>query len=277
MPYPQRRFRILSLPVFGILLVGLVFLSRFYSPLSSVQDQWIHRLSSPLLSSLASMSGGVKDFFTHYVALSQASRENEELKKEVARLKNELIAVKLAKAKEDRGLEVARFVEKNPYQIQRAEVIAFDALPSRKSILINKGERAGIKRGQAVISPEGAVGVVVKTYSEDALVLLLVDATSVVDGEVLSSGARGLIRGRRVSLGFNRDFWLTRMEYLGQSDEVREGDQVITSGLDQIFPKGIMLGRIQKIYRDPRGLFISADLLPEVDFSKLSEVMVIQK
>jgi rod shape-determining protein MreC len=65
------------------------------------------------------------------------------------------------------------------------------------------------------------------------------------------------------------------MEYLGVNQEVHDEDVVTTSGLDQVFPPGVPIGKIQKVARDEKGLFLSAQVLPAVDFSKLREVMVI--
>jgi rod shape-determining protein MreC len=126
-----------------------------------------------------------------------------------------------------------------------------------------------------VISVDGVVGVVVKTTPGDATVRLLVDPHSSVASEVRPGGARGVIQGQMKSLGLDRRYWIGKMEYLGVSEEIHEKDEVVTSGLDRLFPAGIPVGRIEKWRRDEGGLFLSAEVLPAVDFTKLREVMVI--
>jgi rod shape-determining protein MreC len=275
MPFIRHRLRIFSPPFLLVALFFFLISSRFISPLSQFEDQVLHRILSPVLSMATSVSNSVKNFVNHYVVLVSVARENEQLKNELAQLQNQFTELQGEKLRSDRLENMLQLSKQSPSSVEVARIIGYDTIPGVKSILIDKGSERGIKKGQAVLNEKGAVGVVVKTTSKDSTVLLLTDPTSAVDGEVRPSGARGLIHGQKKLLGLNREFWMTRMEYLGRSDELHPQDSVVTSGLDQVFPPGISMGRVEKIYHDEKGLFLSADVLPEVDFSKLQEVMVV--
>ncbi len=264
MVFGRNRPKKFSIPPIYFILVVLLILSRFYPPIAHLQDKGIHFVLTPLFS------------LFHSSNKKEEISEIERLKKENKQLKYKLSELEEIKINFDRLNALHNFIEKSSYQSELAKVISFDAIQGIKSVLINKGSQDGIKKGQAVIALEGIVGVVAKANPTDAMVLLLTDPSSAVDGEIRPSGARGLIHGQRKNLGLRREYWVTRMEYLGYSDELHEKDAVVTSGLDRIFPSGIPIGKIEKINRDEKGLFVSADLVTEVDFSKLSEVIVIK-
>ncbi len=265
MAFGRNRPKKFSVPPIYFLLAILLILSRFYPPAAHLQDKVIHFVLTPLFS------------LFHSSNKKEELSEVEKLKEENKQLKYKLSELEEIKINFDKLNALHHFIEKFSYPAEVARVISFDAIQGVKSVLINKGSQEGIKKGQAVIALEGVVGVVAKANSSDAIVLLLTEPSSAIDGEIRPSGARGLIHGQRKNLGLRREYWVTRMEYLGYSDELHEKDSVVTSGLDLIFPSGIPIGKVEKINRDEKGLFVSADLVTEVDFSKLSEVMVIKK
>jgi len=277
MPFRPRRLRRLSRPILFILLVSFLILSRFIPPLADFQDRFLHQTFTPILSGISNVQGHLSDFFRHYVFLTGVSRENEHLKSELTRLKDRMQELETENASLQREDRLLRSYEGFPEKKEVARVLAYDPLSATRSILIDRGSEAGVQKGQAVVVAEGAVGVVVKTTPNDSQVMLLSDPRAAVDGELTPSQARGLIRGDKKGLGLNRDYWITRMEYLGVNQEIKEEDLVVTSGLDQVFPPGIPLGRVKKVLKDEKGLFLSAEVLPEVDFSKLKEVMVLVK
>jgi len=275
MALSSRRLRHFSRPFLLVLLGLFLVVSRFIPPLAQFQNSLFHSVFTPLLSGVSKGWGQVSGLFHHYVFLVGASQENEQLKTEKAQLQNQVRDLE----EREEALERERGLSESLGKFNKggavARVLAFDPLKSSKSLLIGRGSENGVEKGQAVLAGEGVVGVVVNTTPHDAQVLLLTDPHAAVDGEVRPSGARGILHGERVNLSLNRDFWLTRMEYLGVNQEVHDEDVVTTSGLDQVFPPGVPIGKIQKVARDEKGLFLSAQVLPAVDFSKLREVMVI--
>jgi rod shape-determining protein MreC len=118
-----------------------------------------------------------------------------------------------------------------------------------------------------VITDEGLVGVVVGTTPRAAKVLLTIDLQSRVDAYVQRTRARGTLRGTsRQTCEF---------EYVLRDDDVREGDLLLTSGLGDLFPKGLVVGRVTKVERQPYGLFQRAEVKTAVDLQRLEEVFVL--
>lgn len=121
-----------------------------------------------------------------------------------------------------------------------------------------------------VVVDEGLVGQVSRVFGEFADVLLSVDSRSAIDVMVERSGARGIVRGTG-----ERDRYAGRIEYLQRTDDVRVGDAVVTSGLGCRFPAGILVGRVAAVTRREFGVYQEVEFAPAVNFSRLSEVLVI--
>ncbi len=267
----QFRFSFGKLLILMLLLLGV---GRFYDPIAGWQDRILHPVLEPSLAFLASIRLRTRGFFDRYFFLLKLPEENERLQRESTALRAQLADLEL----KARALENFQAIEKQwkntAYTLHPAQLISYDAADPALGIFINQGSDEGIQVGQVVVALEGLVGLVQKTYSHSSKLLLLVNPQFSVDAELLSSGIRGILRGYKVHLNLNRDYWMTRLEYLGSPEKIQEGESVITSGLDKVFPKGLLIGKIQKLKKDEKGMFISAEVLPEVDFSKLSEVMV---
>jgi len=111
------------------------------------------------------------------------------------------------------------------------------------------------------------VGQILKTSPHYATVLLITDYNSGIDAIVQRTRAKGIVEGKEG----NR----CQLKYLLRTEDVEPGDVVITSGLDGKFPKGLMVGEIQKMDKRNFGVFQYAELVPKVDLARLEEVFVI--
>ena len=274
MALSPHRLRTFFKPILLLILVGALVVSRFIPTFAAYEEALLHRIITPVFSVFSQGVGSISRLLKNYVLIAGAARENEGFKSEIAELKGRVRELEEEKTSLERQWALLQSFDSLSEKKEIARVVAYDPLPSSKTIWIDRGSQNGIQNGQAVLGPKGVVGVVVKTSGRDAQVMLLTDPRSAVDGEVRPSGARGVLRGARKNLDLGRDFWLTRMEYLGVHQEVHEKDSVVTSGLDQIFPPGLPLGKVQKILRDEKGLFLSAEVIPEVDFTKLKDVVI---
>ncbi len=222
---------------------------------------------SPFQAAVANSIRFVKDTWRHYFSLVTASRENDHLKK----------ALSLANEKNERLSEVVRsnfrlrkllnFQKTLASQTMAAEVIGKDPSLWYQSIIIDKGESDGIRRGLPVVTPEGAVGQVISVSGSYAKVMLVIDYVSGVDVLVQRTRARGIINGS-AEQG-------CRLEYVLRKHDVRTGDVIISSGLDGVFPKGHRIGRVSLVVKRKTGVFQEITVIPFVDFEKLEEVLVI--
>ena len=128
-----------------------------------------------------------------------------------------------------------------------------------------------------MLSPDGLVGQVSRVFGSYSQVLLIIDPTSAVDGQIEKTDSRGLVVGKVMSLGLKRDLFIGAFEYLSQSTVIEEGTRVVTSGLDGIFPPGILVGTVGGSKKKKYDVFQQAEVIPAVDFNKLREVLVLKQ
>jgi len=147
-----------------------------------------------------------------------------------------------------------------------ARVIGEDASSWFRTIMIDKGSEHGVTEGMPVVVAEGVVGRVVRSSPRFARVLLITDASSAVASLLQENRARGVCRGQGDLLIF--DFVL-------RQEEVAVNDRVVTSGMGDVFPKGLVIGHVKSVDSQEYGLFQTIEVKPAVDFSHLEEVLVL--
>jgi rod shape-determining protein MreC len=209
----------------------------------------------------------VQDLWRGYVALVGLRGENERLNGEVARLEEEVLQYREAIVSSERFQRLAGFRARRDVPMVPANVVAHDVSQWFQSIVIDQGSNSGIRPGMAVITDSGVVGVVAGTTPAASRVLLVIDPQSRVDVYVQRTRARGTLRGRSErACGF---------EYVLRDDDVAAGDLLLTSGLGDVYSKGLVVGEVTSVEKKPYGLFQIAEVQPAVDFRRLEEVFVI--
>ncbi len=133
--------------------------------------------------------------------------------------------------------------------------------------MLDKGRYNGIKPGMVVISPTGLVGTVIESAQDSAKVLLINDPNQGVSSIIQRSRQEGLVSG---TLGTN-----LIMRYLPDDADIAVGDLVVTSELSQLYPKGILVGRVVNLGKEFSGLNRYALVKPAVDLANIEEVLVI--
>ena len=190
-------------------------------------------------------------------------KENLDLKAQIARLsdvqkENELL-------RKEVGL-----IPKDKYTLESCSIIAEDSLGSSSTILIDKGENRGLSEGMPVIISNGIlVGRISGVFADSAQVTLITDRNSAVNGEVSESGAKGIVKGT-YGLGI-------MMDMISQTEVIKEGDTVITSGLGGGMPRGLFIGKVGQASQSEDKLFQQASVVSSTDFSSLRVVFVIKK
>ncbi len=223
-------------------------------------------IMAPFQRLTAGVGGGMRGIWTRYVALVGLQHENDQLLDRVRDLERRTShqgEVELMNRRLKRLLALEREL---PTSAVAAAVTARDATVWFQSLTLNKGELDGILSGMPVMAPEGVVGLISSTSPHAARVLLLTDPNSGIDVLVQRTRVRGIVSGL-LERG-------TILKYVKRSEDVRVGDRVVASGLDGVFPKGLPVGRVSKVSRKDRGLFLYAEVTPAADASRLEEVLV---
>ena len=157
-------------------------------------------------------------------------------------------------------------------QVISAEVVGRDLNTWWRTIRINKGAADGVARNLPVMSAEGLVGRVVEVSGFTSDVLLMLDPDCRVSARLSRLDAFGIVEGGG---DWARNEEACRMTYIGKDLEVRVGDEVLTSGLGDVFPVGLKVGRVSHVSLDRSGLFQYADVLPAADIGRLRIVYVV--
>ena len=203
-----------------------------------------------------------------YVYLRGVRQENRDLKMEIERLRLEQVRLSEDAGQARRLQALLAFKEQYVAKTVAAQVIGSSGSEQSRSIFIDKGSNDGVANDMAVITAEGVVGKVLHTFGSTAQVLLINDQSSGVGAILEKSRIQGVLKG--TPLG---DVVLERV----MSDEaVTPGEEVLTSGGDLIFPKGLPVGAVTKVNRTAEA-FLSIQIKPAVSLSKLEEVLVVMQ
>jgi rod shape-determining protein MreC len=219
------------------------------------------------LELLSSADRRVETVWDRYVALRKVREENEQLRREIEFLRGQAADLREMAAANQRLAELLRFRTNSPSPTVAARVVGRDATNWYHGVVLDKGEQDGIQTEMGVVTLGGAVGRVVKTRASSSMVLLITDPNNAVTSLIQRTRDEGIIEGTFEGK--------TRMKYIPLLSTVRVGDPVVTSGLTGGFPKGVPVGTITSIHKDEGGLFQTAEVQPEVDFTKLEEVLVV--
>jgi rod shape-determining protein MreC len=234
-------------------------------------DRAILEVSAPIQYGATRFAQGVSGILQEYVYLVEVGRENDRLREENARLREASFRLTHQAAENRRLRRLLQLRDELRGSLLSAHVIGKEVSPFFRvmRVVIDRGERDRVRAGMPVVTAEGLVGQVRRTFGRYADVLLTADKTSAIDVVVQPSGARGMLRG----MGSEEDYQC-QLEQLSRQDEVKVGDLVITSGLGQRFPASILVGRIKSVKKPDFGLYQEAVVEPAVHFSRLEEVLI---
>ena len=265
--YLRRNQVLLSSGLFLIFSLTLVTLNR--GGLRRVDPLGVLFLEilSPLQRVTTFGVEGVSDLWDQYANLIGVEDENRQLRERLRQLEAERHRTTEIELQNQRFQELLKFRSEVPGEIVTARVTGQDASGWFQTFTLDRGERDGVKPGMPVVCADGVVGRIAQSSPHASRVLLISDHNSGVDALVQRTRARGIVEGALNGV--------CTMKYIKRSDDIDVGDVIVTSGLDGIFPKGILIGRAIAVARRDYGLFQVADVVPAVDFQRLEEVMVL--
>jgi len=223
---------------------------------------------TPLEKALVNTNQGVRNVWRNYFYLRGVRRENRELKEQIERLRIEQVRLSEDAAQARRLQALLGFKEQYIAQTVAAQVIGSSGSDQSHVVYIDKGSNDGIKPDMAVITPDGIVGKVLRVVHSSAQVLLINDPSSGVGAILQSSRLQGILQGTAAGE--------VMLRYVMSDEKVTTGEQVLTSGGDRIFPKGLPVGTVQQT-NPGSDLFLNIRVKPAADLSRVEEVLVVSK
>lgn len=198
--------------------------------------------------------------------------ENQQLAEQVTRLQAEVTQLKNLDIENAALREQLGFRRTSQRKLIASEILGRDPDGWWQMIRINKGSADGVTTNLAVISVEGLIGRTIRTSPHTADVLLLSDANCIVSARIQRTGAFGVLTGRGPNW---QGHVVCRLDYINKSVELVEGDEVVSSGLGSVFPGGLFIGTIERIYTDRTGLYQYADVVSKAEIGMVSHVFVV--
>ena len=206
-------------------------------------------------------------FKKDYWANLDASRENILLKRQVEELEHKLFVSGETFRENTRLKKLLGFVQNVSSEKILARVVAWDSNSDFKVLRIDKGLKEGVRLQSAVVTEKGVVGYIYRMTDHFSDVLTILDSSNKVDGIIERIRSRGIVEG----YSFDR----CMMKYVRRTDPIVLRDIVITSGLGNVYPKGIRIGEVSRIERESYGITQYVEIKPMVDFQSLEEVVVL--
>ena len=222
---------------------------------------------APLQIALARLADGGAGIFHDYFDLVGVQRENARLRAELAREETQRARLAELEAENLHLGDMLELKQALALKASSANVIGADASGLARTLVLAGGADQGFEAGMAVLSTEGVVGKLIAVGPGSARVLLINDHNSALDAFDQRSRVRGIVAGV-VDDGLV-------MKYVDRSEDVKSGDTIVTSGLDGIFPRGLLVGEVTSVVREGPGLFLTVNVAPAADFRRLEQVLVV--
>jgi rod shape-determining protein MreC len=229
---------------------------------------WVVNGITPFEKGIVGLQGGARNLWRNYFYLRGVRQENHELKQQIEHLRLEQVRLNEDAEQARRLQALLGFKEQFISQTVPAQVIGSSGSEQSRSIYIDKGSHDGIKQDMAVITADGVIGKVLRVFVTTSQVLLIDDQTSGVGAILEKSRLQGVLRGTPAGE--------IVLEKVAADETIQPGEKVLTSGGDQVFPKGLPVGTVTKVSTGA-DLFLNVRVKPAANLSKLEEVLVITK
>lgn len=255
--------------ILGIMSVA-IFLSVLHITgiLRPVEDV-LRNLSQPFVRPFTGFFSGIQENTKTIVNLRSVIEENKQQQDKILSLESEISELKEVKSQNEILRKQLNFTKESNITTIPANVMSVNPTNFVKTITIDVGENDGIENGTAVVNDTGIlIGRIIEINNTTATILLLTDSNSSIVGITQDSRATGTVKG-------NRGLAL-EITALPQEVEINENERIVTAGVEEGVPKGILIGQLNDLIENDNQLFKEAKVNSEVDFNNLEVVFVIK-
>ena len=270
--YRNKKTGIIGIIITTIILILVVILSNIDIQKMSYVENALNAFVMPIQNGLTYLKNKMSGNDSFFSDISKLQEENEELKKKNSELEQSLRELEIIKSENETLKEYVNLKEKyQNYQTIPAYIINKDITNYNETIVINVGEKDGIKANMTVIADQGLVGHVISTTQTTAKVQTIIDPASSVSSNISTSREAIIVTGTLEKPS------TLKASYIPTDASLLENDKIETSGLGGIYPKGIPIGTIKQIVNTKNVTDRYAYVETVVDFKKLETVLVITK
>jgi len=259
-----------NLKFIGILLLIVLVIFISVRGADNPVKSAVFTVANPFLKIFRGFSEGFHGFLAFLGSIGRLKNENENLIKKNLELTTQVARLQDAEKENELLRQEINLAPRNKFGLEAAFVVGEDSISSPGSIIIDKGSNQGVAEGMAAIVSNGIlVGKVSRVFSNNAEITLITAKDSAVNGEILESGAKGIIKGT-YGLGLS-------MDMISQTEVIKEGDSAISSGLGGGMPRGLFIGKVEAVSQSTDKLFQQAELVSPVDPSSLRIIFIVKK
>lgn len=258
---------IVRLVFFSVLSLLLLFVDARYRYLESTRSA-LSVLVSPIqqLATLPSVLWQqAEDFFVTQRGLVE---ENKSLRQQHEHDAAELSQLQFLRGENTQLRNLLALQQQGPFAAQFAEIVYAERDVFKRRVLINKGADANVQTGQVAMDDVGIVGQITRVYPWLSEVTLITEKDHAVPVQVQRNGLRTIVFGAG-------DTSLLSLRYMPVSSDIQNGDILVTSGIDGIYPPGIPVARVEKIERDAAYPFARITCLPVAGVDKHRHLLVL--
>jgi rod shape-determining protein MreC len=255
-------------------IVGAVLLAVLNLPnnVSRRTKAALRESIAPLQNAVSGFGRKVRESFRSVRGIGDAISENRKMAAELVRLRNEVRDLQALERENAQLRTQLQFLRGSERRLVPCEVIARDITGWWQTVRLGKGTGDGVGPNMAVVSSDGLAGRTVDVSSRTSDVLLISDPSCKVSAQIARTGAFGVLEGTGPSVSGHA---VCRMKFINRNIPVLAGDEVVTSGLGGIFPRGLLIGYVEKVFTDESGLFQQADVIPKADLGMLTYAFVV--
>ncbi len=268
--YKNKKTGVIGIIITIIILILVVILSNTNIQEISYIENIFNSIVMPIQNGITYLKNKIEGNDSFFTDIDQLRAENEDLKQKNSELEQSLRELEIIKSENETLKEYVNLKDKYPeYETIPAYIINRDINNFTKTIVINAGEKDGIKPNMTVIEDQGLVGFVLSTTENTAKIQTIIDTSTSVSSVLNSSRETIIVNGTL------EDNSTLKATYIPTNATLVENDSVETSGLGGIYPKGIHIGTIKQIVDTKNITDRYAYIETAVDFEKLETVLVI--
>ena len=268
----NKKTGIIGIIITILILTALVIVTNINTSQFSFVEGLANKFVMPVQNGLTYLKNKMAKNNTFFEDINNLKAENEELKNQNEELKKEVSELGIIKAENKTLREYANLSDEyTNYETVPAYIIDRDLSNYSETIVINAGTNQGVQKDMTVVASEGVVGHVISATRDTAKVQLIIDSASSVSAMMNISRDNIIVKGM---VGNDKQLKAT---YISADANIVLNDEVETSGLGGIYPKGLKIGKLTKIIEAPNITEKYAIIEPAVDFAKLETVLVIIK
>lgn len=268
--FQTTRFKVLLAAC--VVLSGIMAYAGANGRLQAAPQELLTAALVPLQKITAIFSNGISGVSDHFVHLDDVMAENEALQQENAELRKQLVELDRYKAENEMFRSANNLKEEHPeYTLLPGFVIGRDPLDRFYSFTIDVGTKHGVQRGNVVISEHGyLVGMVLDATFTSSKIVTILNPTLNASAMVSRTRDSGLVTGS----DWLASEGLCLMTNLPRTTQAAVGDEVITTGMGEVFPADLLIGRVTEIETEATGQSMQAKIQPGEDISSIKQVLV---